>query len=226
MTYLCCIAYCTHNESARTSQHHRTAKHLIFCISLVGLVDILISYGILGKLVRHWLTRQARFIHLQVGGLIQQSISRYLIARLHKNNVANNHLATRNLHDCSLSNHLNRLFLTQLRQHIELAGSIALKVKANGSSQYDSSNNADSLNEITLYEGQDKRHYGSNQQDAHHRVLIFLHIQLPHRGPTRWRQHILTMLRPTLFDLNSGQSLLLFFHIACKVTTFYLFSQK
>ena len=155
MTYLRCIAYCTHNESARTSQHHRTAKHLILSISLVRLADILVSNGILGKLVRHRLTRQARFIHLQVGGLIQHSVGRYLITRLHKYHIANNHLTTRNLHDCSLANHLNRLFFTQLRQHVELAGSVALKVKTNGSSQYDSSNNADSLDEITFYESQD-----------------------------------------------------------------------
>ena len=76
----------------------------------------------------------------------------------------------------AVAQHLHRLFLVKCRQHIELPGSIALKIKANGGSKEYGQNNANGLYKVVLHKSQNQRHNSSHQQDANNGIFVFLQV--------------------------------------------------
>ena len=211
VTYLRLVTHSRHHIAPRPTHHHRRAQHPILGVSLLSRQRMFNVFR------RQHLSRQARLIHLQVSSLHQLSVGRYLVARLHQHHVAHDHLAAGYLHHLAVANHLHRLFLAQLCQHVELTCRITLEIEAHRRGQNHCRNDAQRLDEVILHKRQHQRHQCCHQQDAHHRVLIFLQIQPPHRLVLRRCQHVLAMLTPALLHLCGCQSLSHFHIHAAKV---------
>ena len=106
---------------------------------------------------------------MQISNIKEPTVSRNLVTSLHKYHITYHHITSRNLEDFALStslppsNYLYRLFLTHLRQHVKLAGSVTLEVETYSSGKDDSSNDAYRLNIILLNKCQYHRHQGGYQ---------------------------------------------------------------
>ena len=139
------------------------------------------------------------------------SVGRHLVARFYDDDIADDDVAAGNLLHAAVAQHLDGLFLAQLRQHVEAACGIALKVEAHGGGQYDGGYDADGLDEVVLHESQHQRHRGGHEEYAHHRVLILLEIEPPHRLSAGRRQHVFAVLPSACKHLVGSQSCS-FFH--------------
>ena len=218
VAYLRLIAHGRHHVAAGAVHHHRRTQQHVLRISLPIIFIPLFAFLSSHSFRRQQLARQARLVHLQAGSLRQPSVGRHFVAGLHQHHVAYHHFAAGNQLYTTVSHHLYRLLLAHLCQHVELAGSVALKVESYRGGQEDGGKNAQGLDIVVLHHRQQQGDRCRHQEDAHHRVFVFLQIEAPHGLPLRRCQHVLAVLAPAGQHLVRRQTKFLRTHFACKGT--------
>ena len=227
------VANGRYHVESRTAHHHRRTQQHVLRVSFCHIIPLALWRGVRGEalLRRDRFACQARLVDLQIDGLQQPSVGRNLVARFYHDDISHHDVTTRNLHHFVITPlalrvplalwrgvrgeapyHLHWLFFAQLRQHVKLTRCVAFEIEAHRRRQHHSGNDAHRFQEVLLHEGQYQRHDSRNQQDAHHRVFIFLQIESPHRGSFRRCQHVLSVLLPTYQHFRSTQSLSFLIH--------------
>ena len=108
-------------------------------------------------LARDRLAREHRLVYLQRVALVEDTISRNLIACLYYHRVANNDITAGYELHTALTHHLHLLLLIKLGEDIKLPRGVHLEDEPYGSGEEYGEDYADGLDILVLDNGEDKR---------------------------------------------------------------------
>ena len=98
-----------------------------------GVGGSLVEVFLVHALQANRFARQCRFVHVQRRGLHQFAVSRYLLAGIENDDVADNYVLTWNLRNVAIAYHLHRFVVVHLIKNGELL--VCLQFEIEGKSR-------------------------------------------------------------------------------------------